>query len=69
MDDMIGLIGKKVVVRQKNNWLNFGFLKKITDKFIVLQYPDGREEIINLDTIISIKEDKKEKMEGGRNGK
>jgi hypothetical protein len=40
MDDIIGLIGKKVVVRQKNNWLNFGFLKKITDKFIVLQYHD-----------------------------
>jgi hypothetical protein len=55
----IGLVGKKVVVRQKDKWKKWGFLKSITEKYLVLEYTNGEEEIISLDEIVSVKEDKK----------
>ncbi|MGC9132665.1 MAG: hypothetical protein ACP5HJ_03490 [Candidatus Micrarchaeia archaeon] len=57
--DAVGLIGKKVVVRQKDKWKKWGFLKSVTEKYLVLKYTNGEEEIISLDEIVSVKEDKK----------
>jgi len=52
----LSLEGKQVLVIKKDGFKKYGLLLKITEKYIVLQYADGKQEIIPFDALDSVKE-------------
>jgi hypothetical protein len=52
----LDLKGKNVVLRKKDGYVRYGLLLEITERFVVLKYKDGKEEIIGFEAVDSIRE-------------
>ena len=48
---------KRVVAIKKDGYKKYGLLLKVAEKYIVLQYADGKQEIIPFDALDSVRED------------
>ncbi len=55
MEIQTSLLNREVIVYRRDNFTKVGILRSISDRFIVLEYSSGRQEILGADTIISIK--------------
>lgn len=53
---MTNLIGMQVVVTKRDGFQKFGTLKALTDRFLILKFLDGKEEIISFEAIDSVKQ-------------
>lgn len=53
---LTNLISKEVVVVKKDGYQKIGVLKALTDRFLILKFFDGREEIISFEGIDSVKQ-------------
>ncbi len=62
MEVETNLLNRRVVIYKKDGYVKAGFLKSIFDKFVLLRYDSGREEIISTDSIISIKLAREERI-------
>ncbi len=54
--ELTNLISKQVVVVKRDGYQKIGILKALTDRFLILQFLDGREEIISFEAIDSVKQ-------------
>lgn len=50
------LLNTQVVVVKKDGFQKIGVLKALTDRFLILKFFDGREEIISFEAIDSVKQ-------------
>jgi len=62
MEIQTSLLNKKVVIYRKDGYVKAGVLRLVSDRFVILQYNAGREEIISTDSIISIKLAREERI-------
>lgn len=49
------LVGKPVVVLKIDGYTKMGILKSLSEQFIVLQFYDGKEEIISFGVINNVR--------------
>lgn len=53
--DWKDFVGKKIRILQKDGFKKDGILKGILDNFLVIEFSDGRQNLINEDFVASIK--------------
>lgn len=49
------LVGKEVVLVKRDGFQKFGVLKVLSDRFLILRFLDGKEELITFEAIDSVK--------------
>jgi predicted transcriptional regulator len=54
--EMTTLLNKEVVVVKKDGFKKIGVLTALTDRFLILRFFDGKEEIISFEAIDSVKQ-------------
>ena len=53
---MSTLLNKEVIVVKRDGFTKIGVLKALTDRFLILRFLDGKEEIISFEAIDSVKQ-------------